>query len=1125
MSTEGTESRAERIARYKEQRRKELAAQFSSVHSDPTASHRRNSKDTNSSGSEGPRTTRTSRLRAAATAQESASSPSHVTKLNSAEKLPSSPASSYETGGSRRIERDKSSKRKSNLNRALNSEEVPTLDTDDVKSRRRRRRFFPQEVLDHAAKDTVSNDDKTKSDTNLTASFLSQSSTSPITASPTTSRQTPKKSELSLHMENARKGVTLSYSEMGKSKSSPRRRITPPSSRDKSKLLNNSDYDNSQSDKDISYNKSLNRESIIRRSSNAEGSIANTRTTSSSDNDVAKNKWINKKMEELTALTKETLARVERLSSKNKELLSKQIKKPLSSSPIKQLDTSRISNRTVGLTSDRYHQPSSILKKKILEEPIIVESVPNTAPVSILKRKVSQDDHTKPEGASSSTHTPPVTFSPSVVEPATTNRKQGILKKRRSLDESQVMRHRSCSPDVANKAPDSRSILKNQRRSSLEELTRTQSPEMQLHGILKRKTSRNEDDVDHSLNSPQGILKRRSGASSAGSTGNTPHVSITTAVILAAAGGAEMVLEPEIVKPILKKKSFSEEHSYSESSHSEAPKPILKKKSSTDTDDCDERPKKPILKTSRNSLERESVESSMESRPFIFKHNMSNDNECDVKPILKQNGCREEGTRPRLSFCGDRNGIDNDVVIRHRSSRRSHTICAEFNVSTDLPLKEEDRQLRKPRPLSVSELVMNFESSTSTGAIPKKSSLKRSSDRYRTQPVTSNELEASLNFVRSPPLENIPLLPKSSPICSPVTNTSVNSLLDFTSSLENDSNLNSFLSSLHNTSPDSGVCGKMSSDSAFQSLGDGLELDQEEDKLLEVSSRSAKLEPNRLELQMKAIAEEAQKMKLGRGSVGVQKYRNRKSSPSERSTSTRFCTQPVTYDEVQEASRMNKNSDDSEDKDEAEPSNLSLFERIKLFNVKVKENNPQRREVPRRRLNRFQTQPVTSDEVETARCIPTTTYALEDEGHGEKTNERRGILKSSFGSIRTRGDSPSPHPRSALKKRDSFDGSFDYDNVNRRSILKTETTDVTYDEGISCNDSASDSETASVPYSVKSPEFRIDGTVTKKSILGKLGKSNSETTSDGDSSGGREIRSIFKNENKLKVKRNSEHLK
>lgn len=134
--------------------------------------------------------------------------------------------------------------------------------------------------------------------------------------------------------------------------------------------------------------------------------------------------------------------------------------------------------------------------------------VPHPAgPVSILKRKVSQD-----EGKSDSPTLPsanlPVTFSPSVVEPTTTNRKQGILKKRRSLDESQVLRHRSCSPDtIISNGRESRSILKSQRRSSLEEITRIQSPDSHLQGILKRKSSRNEEDVEHLLNSPQGILK------------------------------------------------------------------------------------------------------------------------------------------------------------------------------------------------------------------------------------------------------------------------------------------------------------------------------------------------------------------------------------------------------------------------------------------------------------------------------------------------------------------------------------------------------------------------------------------------------------------------------------------
>lgn len=139
-------------------------------------------------------------------------------------------------------------------------------------------------------------------------------------------------------------------------------------------------------------------------------------------------------------------------------------------------------------------------------------------------------------------------------------------------------------------------------------------------------------------------------------------------------------------------------------------------------------------------------------------------------------------------------------------------------------------------------------------------------------------------------------------------------------------------------------------------------------------------------------------------------------------------------------------------------------------------------------------------------------FLFVDDNKCDRMNERRGILKSSNG-CRCRGETSSPYPRSVLKKRDSFDGTFDYEN--RRLSLKTEVADVTYDEGISCNDSASDSETASVPYNVKKPEIKIEQSTPKRQS--KCVKSSSET-SDGDSSGGREIRSIFKNENKLKVK-------
>lgn len=396
--------------------------------------------------------------------------------------------------------------------------------SEDAKLRRRQRRFFPPDILQKSMKESASEEEKRNNlDSNLTASFLSHSPSSPITASsPTTPRLTPKKSELSVHMENARRSVTPSFSELGKYKPYAKRGVTSSpkqssSPRNSPTVSQPSSYVKYSAPKDVK----------------------------SDAHNENKNKIMDSRLNELSALTKQTLARVERLANKVRESPKLEtFRKPTTSSPIKQVEA-----KTYGKSYSRKSPslerslPSSILKKKSIEEPpqqVIAEPPPSISagPVSILKRKGSQDDHNKYDGSHSSSNTTPVTFSPNVVEPSTSKRKQGILK-RRSLDESTVMRHRSCSPDVANKF-DSRSILKNQRRSSLEELRRTQSPEIHLHGILKRKTSRN-DDEDHSLNSPQGILKRRSGASSAGSTASTPHVSITTAVILAAAGGKKFL--------------------------------------------------------------------------------------------------------------------------------------------------------------------------------------------------------------------------------------------------------------------------------------------------------------------------------------------------------------------------------------------------------------------------------------------------------------------------------------------------------------------------------------------------------------------------------------------------------
>lgn len=450
----------------------------------------------------------------------------------------------------------------------------------------------------------------------------------------------------------------------------------------------------------------------------------------------------NEKLQELLDLTKETLARVEKLTSKTKPFPRRSPDPKYRSSRNKSSSESgtetkekvkKADLKSLVVIDDR-PQNHSILKKRSIEEhEIIIHHPIPSLPVSILKRKVSQDDS---KVSTSSNHTPPVTFSPSVVEPASNSRKQGILKKRRSLDESQVMRHRSCSPDVANKL-DSRSILKNQRRSSLEEIARIRSPDLQIQGILKRTPTRSDDDPENSLNSPQSILKRRSGASSAGSTSGNQHVSIATAVILAAAGGAEMILDSnDHVRPILKKKSI-EEQSYSDM-YAETLKPILKKKSSTDTDDTEDKPR-PILKSSKGLSDHSDSDSNRFSYRHSFQHSNDSSSECEVKPILKQT---EEASRFRLSFHTSEE-VNGDLLGQRIRSRRYEQVSAEMSNNAGKVNHEPDRELRRPRPISVSELVMNFEKTTvpSTGAIPKKSSLKRN-DRSRTQPVTFNEIEA-----------------------------------------------------------------------------------------------------------------------------------------------------------------------------------------------------------------------------------------------------------------------------------------------------------------------------------------------------------------------------------------------
>ena len=223
----------------------------------------------------------------------------------------------------------------------------------------------------------------------------------------------------------------------------------------------------------------------------------------------------------------------------------------------------------------------------------------------------------------------------------------------------------------------------------MEELVRrTLSPDPQPQSILKRRTSRDDEIEERTSGSPepQGILKRKSASSSNSSSSSTsPHVSIAASVIMNVAGidpSSELPLDnsSEQVRPILKKKSSSEDNTAADSSSTEAPKPILKKKASADTDDLEEKPMKPILKSSRKCSQDDQSSwesaSSMESpvRCLILRSrslggsDSASGSDCEiVRPILKQpsvdRSSRERSASPkhRLSFCSDQDENEGSI--------------------------------------------------------------------------------------------------------------------------------------------------------------------------------------------------------------------------------------------------------------------------------------------------------------------------------------------------------------------------------------------------------------------------------------------------------------------------------
>lgn len=351
-----------------------------------------------------------------------------------------------------------------------------------------------------------------------------------------------------------------------------------------------------------------------------------------------------------------------------------------------------------------------------------LQNPPTNQIVSILKKKEASE-------SGSSSNVSPVTFSVSVQDtPTRKSGRQGILKKRSSLDES---RYRSMSPDE-------KSILvRNTRRNSLGE---TQ------HGILKQQRnsengSQNNSDatpVDMASMTPiqglseepqHGILKhstnggnKRDDISSPDPNETPKHVSISQAVILAV---AEMCYEDEFVncdneldvKPILKSDHCQTNNG--QNHQSMFMRPILKKKYSSENEESI----RPILKTSRKSSREEN-------------HSDNSDVDC-MRSILKSD------LPPKRLSTSDTT-IDKEYLLQQCCFVSSPVSPSDVTTDSSEAKEKIDIPL-----ISVAERIKNMETfltksptSEKNGAVPKVTSTGRRTlekSRFKTQPVTVDE--------------------------------------------------------------------------------------------------------------------------------------------------------------------------------------------------------------------------------------------------------------------------------------------------------------------------------------------------------------------------------------------------
>ncbi|KAG8244466.1 hypothetical protein J6590_022400 [Homalodisca vitripennis] len=252
---------------------------------------------------------------------------------------------------------------------------------------------------------------------------------------------------------------------------------------------------------------------------------------------------------------------------------------------------------------------------------------------------------------------------------------------------------------------------------------------------------------------PQGILKRKTSSS----TGPV-HVTIAESVILAVAG--EDSLADDHVRPILKKKtSLCEEPpglSQDAGQGTEAPRPILKKKSSSETEDGEEKPMKPILKSRRDSGR------VSEGRNSFTDHE-TQEGRADERPLQNGIESRDESLSA-FSARAESSSPERSVVVRRLGkSYDADSLPKRRSFDSWVRFKDDQGQESHSRTsLSVAERVMNMENFLASevqrprslsptqikGALPRR----RDKERCRTQPITIQELSNSRRPGRLLPL-------------------------------------------------------------------------------------------------------------------------------------------------------------------------------------------------------------------------------------------------------------------------------------------------------------------------------------------------------------------------------------